>query len=136
MAIKKAPQYAKPWQYEKPTGEINSGKQITQQGQHYSIRELLVKYTNGIMPPIAMQEFNAGDEQTLDSPAYQTLQNFDPVEQDLLLESTKRFLEEKKRQAMLIADASDTVPYTMSEDNVETNGTTPQKSEGQQKGSN
>lgn len=104
--------------YEAPEPEdFTVNPELVIQHEHYTIRELLIKYTNGIMPPIGMQPQWAEDgEVTYDSPDYQTLENLDKSEQDQLLVSTKAHLKDLEDKRLKIKSASDTNTFQLNDE--------------------
>lgn len=102
--------------YEEPTPELQDNTELTIQHEHYTIRELLVKYTNGIMPPIYRDNQYGDEDPNFDSPDYQQLHNMDRVEQDNLLESTKHFLKDQEEKRLKIKAASDTNSFKLNDE--------------------
>lgn len=84
-------------------GEINEGPSLAIPGEAYTIRELLEKYTNGVMPDIH-REGQYDEEPDIDNPDMFRKPDLDLSDLDLMetiVQTTQQQVEEQAKQAEL-----------------------------------
>lgn len=89
--------------------EVKGRKSLTLPNEAYSIQELLIKYSQGILPAVGRATFN-GPEGDFDSPDLESVRRMDPVEQDELLNTGREAIARTKEQVRKFSESRKVEP--------------------------